>query len=331
MKFHKNVLDLNYEKTIEEFVPRLQDIVFRELKKKGVVVGLSGGIDSSVTAALSVRALGKERVLGLFLPDKDSSPESLRLGKMLADFLGIEAVTEDIAPALSALGCYKRRDDAIRQVFPEFGEGWKQKIVLHGNILEKDRLNFFEIVVESPEGEVKSKRLPLKAYLQVVAASNMKQRVRTLMEYYHAERLDFAVAGTPNRLEYDQGFFVKGGDGLADLKPIAHFYKTQVYGLACQMGLPKEIIERPPTTDTYSMEQTQEEFYFAVPYDLMDLLLWAHNHGIPAEEAAPVVDLSPDQVTRVYRDIEQKRRTTKILHLPPLLIEEVPEISWHKE
>ncbi len=327
MEFSKHVLDLDYGKELDVLLPRIREIVFEELRRKGAVVGLSGGVDSSVTAALMAAALGKERVFGLFLPERDSDPESLRLGKLVADHLGIESVAEDIAPALEGLGCYKRRDEAIRRVFPEYGPGYKMKIALHGNILEKDRLNFFKVVIQSPSGEVKSKRLPPRDYLQIVAASNMKQRTRTMMEYYHAERLDYAVAGTPNRLEYDQGFFVKGGDGLADLKPIAHLYKTQVYGFGKALGVPREILDRPPTTDTYSMEQSQEEFYFAVPYHLMDLLLWAHNHRVSAQEAAPVVNLTPPQVERVYRDIEQKRRTTRILHLPPILVEPVPEVG----
>ncbi len=327
MEFSEHVLDLDYGKELDVLLPRIREIVFEELRRKGAVVGLSGGVDSSVTAALMTAALGRERVFGLFLPERDSDPESLRLGRLVADHLGIESVVEDIAPALEGLGCYKRRDEAIRRVFPEYGPGYKMKIALHGSILEKDRLNFFKVVIQSPSGEVKSKRLPPRDYLQIVAASNMKQRTRTMMEYYHAERLDYAVAGTPNRLEYDQGFFVKGGDGLADFKPIAHLYKTQVYGFGKALGVPQEILDRPPTTDTYSMEQSQEEFYFAVPYHLMDLLLWAHNHGVPAQEAAPVVNLTPTQVERVYRDIEQKRRTTRILHLPPILVEPVPEVG----
>ena len=325
MRFHKQVLELDCDRTLEGLLPRLREQVFDTLKRKGAVVGLSGGIDSSLTAALAARALGAERVLGLFLPERDSSPESLRLGRLLADALGIATETEELAPALEAMGCYRRRDAAIREVFPDYGPGYLQKIALHGDILEKERLNFFEIVIQDPSGAVRSRRLPLRCYLQIVAASNMKQRTRTLMEYYHAERLNYAVAGTPNRLEYDQGFFVKGGDGLADFKPIAHLYKTQVYQLARHLGLPAEILERPPTTDTYSMAQSQEEFFFALPYGLLDLLLWALNHGVSAEEAAGAAGLASEQVERVYRDIEQKRRTTRILHLAPLLVEPVLE------
>jgi NAD+ synthase len=212
--------------------------------------------------------------------------------------------------------------EAIRTVYPEYGDGWKSKITLP-SIIESDRLNVSQLTVQSPDGEQKTSRLPLAAYLQLVAATNFKQRVRKTMEYYHADRLNYAVAGTPNRLEYDQGFFVKQGDGAADVKPIAHLYKTQVYALAAHLGVPEEIRKRPPTTDTYSMPQTQEEFYFSLPYDRMDLCLYAVNHRVSAEEVAPVVGLSTAQVERVYRDIEAKRRASRYLHMRPMLIEPV--------
>jgi NAD+ synthase len=140
------------------------------------------------------------------------------------------------------------------------------------------------------------------------------------MEYYHADRLNFAVAGTPNRLEYDQGFFVKNGDGAADLKPIAHLYKTQVYQLAEYLGIPDVIRTRPPTTDTYSLPQTQEEFYFSLPYDQLDLCLYARNQHVPAADLGAALGLSEREVERVFRDIDSKRRATRYLHMPPQML-----------
>jgi len=296
------------------------------LRKRGAIVGLSGGVDSSVVAALCVSALGHDKVLGLFMPERDSSADALRLGRMLAAALGIDAIVEDIAPALEAAGCYARQQEAIRTLVPEFGPGWKFKLALPA-LLENDRLNVTRLTVQSPTGEERTMRLTAPAYLQIVAATNMKQRLRKATEYYHADRLNYAVAGTPNRLEYDQGFFVKQGDGAADFKPIAHLYKTQVYQLAEHLGIPEEIRQRPPTTDTFSMPQTQEEFYFALPYQRMDLCLYAHNHGVPADDVAAAVGLTTEQVERVFKDIEAKRRATRHLHLPPLLIEPVVEIQ----
>ncbi|MBE2248984.1 MAG: NAD(+) synthase [Myxococcus sp.] len=296
--------------------------VMGTLKKRGVVIGLSGGIDSSVCAALAVKALGPDKVFGLFMPEHHSASESLELGQLFAKSLGIDAVTEPIAPALEGAGCYTRQDEAIGEVFPEYTAGWKSKITLP-SIIDSDRLNVFQLTVQSPAGELKTARLPLTAYLKLVAATNYKQRVRKMVEYYHADRLNFAVVGTPNRLEYDQGFFVKQGDGTADIKPIAHLYKTQVYALAETLGVPEEIRRRPPTTDTYSLPQTQEEFYFALPYDRMDLCLYAVNHAVPAAEVAPVLGLTAEQVERVFKDIASKRRATRYGHLPPLLIEPI--------
>jgi len=314
----KDVLTLDAEAEIERIAQSLRAQVLGDFRRRGAVLGLSGGIDSSVVAALCVRAFGKDKVLGLFMPERHSSDDALALGRLLADTLGIEAIVEDIAPALEGLGCYRRQDEAIRTIVPQYGPGWKCKLVLP-SILEAGRLNVTRLTVQSPEGEVSTVRLTPAAYLQIVAATNYKQRVRKMTEYYHADRLNYAVAGTPNRLEYDQGFFVKQGDGAADVKPIAHLYKTQVYQLAAHLGIPEEIRRRPPTTDTFSMPQTQEEFYFALPYDRMDLCLHALNHGTPPEEVAPLVELTPDQVTRVFKDIEAKRRSTKYLHTPPLL------------
>ncbi len=322
--FSAAVLDLDLHAEIERIALAMREQVQGTLRKKGAVLGLSGGIDSSVVAALCAKAFGKERVVGLFMPERDSSGDSLRLGRLVAETLGITGIVEDIAPALESAGCYARQVESIREVVPDYGAGWKCKLVLP-SILESERLNVTKLTVEDPQGEVRTVRLTAQAYLGLVAATNYKQRVRKLTEYYHADRLNYAVAGTPNRLEYDQGFFVKGGDCAADFKPIAHLYKTQVYALARALGIPEEVCSRPPTTDTFSMPQTQEEFYFALPYDRMDLCLYARNHGISAAEAAPAVNLTPEQVERVYRDIEAKRRSTAWLHLPPLLVEPVRE------
>lgn len=330
MKFQSDVLRLDAAAEIAAISAGIRDIVLKTLHRKGAVVSVSGGIDSAVCAALCTRALGSDSVLALFSPERDSSPDSLRLGTLLAEKLGIQSHTEDIAPFLESTGCYRYQRQAVRMVFPEYGDGWKFKITLP-SIIEGDRLNVSRLTVLTPSGESLSQRMSAQAYLQLVAATNFKQRTRKMLDYFHADRLNYAVCGTPNRLEYDQGFFVKGGDGLADFKPIAHLYKTQVFQLARALGVPGEICDRTPTTDTFSLPQTQEEFYFALPYDKMDLCLYAHNNGVSAVEAAPVVGLTPDQVGRVFRDIEVKRRTTLPLHLPALLVRDVPEISGVKQ
>lgn len=318
--FHKDVLKIDVAAESARVEKSIRDQVTGVLRKRGAVVGMSGGIDSSVVAALCTRALGPERVQGLLMPERDSSDDALRLGRMLADHLGIRHEVENIAPALEGLGCYRRQLEAIRMAVPEYGDGWRCKLTIP-SLLTGDRLNITGLTVADPTGTQRTVRMPPAAYLQMVAATNFKQRVRKMMEYYHADRLNYAVAGTPNLLEYDQGFFVKQGDGAADFKPIAHLYKTQVYALAEFLGVPEEIRRRPPTTDTFSLVQTQEEFYFALPYDRMDLSLWAYVHEVPAADAAPVLQITAEQVERVYRDIEAKRRVARYLHQRPLLIE----------
>lgn len=320
--FSADVLNIDPTHEAELIQRAILDIVSQQLRRKGAVVGLSGGIDSSVTAALCTRALGSGRVLGLMMPESDSSEESLYLGRLVADHLGIETVVEDITPILTAAGCYQRRDQAIRQVMPEYGPGWKSKIVLP-NLLDSDRYAVYSVVAQSPVGQDFRARLTPEAYLGTVAATNFKQRTRKMLEYYHADRLQYAVAGTPNRLEYDQGFFVKLGDGAADFKPIAHLYKSQVYQLAAYLGIPEEIRRRPPTTDTYSLQQSQEEFYFSLPLLQMDVCLYGNDHGIPAIDVAAAIGISPEQVTRVYHQIAAKRKAARYLHSKPLLVEEV--------
>ena len=322
-------LRIDAEAEVQRIAAALREQVGGTLNRRGVVVGMSGGVDSSVCAGLAVRAFGPKRVLGLFMPERDSDPQSLALGREWADKLGITHVLEDITPLLDGARCYERRDDAVRMVVPEFGEGWRFKIVLPGDRLHSDRLNVSMLAVQPPEGEMRTVRLTPEAYRQIVAATNFKQRTRKMMEYYHADRLHYAVVGTPNRLEYDQGFFVKGGDGLADVKPIAHLYKTQVYELAAFLGVPKGVTDRPPTTDTFSLPQSQEEFYFSLPAATMDRVLHALNSGLSSADAAEHLGLAPEQVERAYRDVQQKRATTAYLHAAPLLVDPVREISTH--
>ncbi len=309
----------------ERIVTRITDIVFGELKRKGAVIGVSGGIDSSVVAYLCAHALGKDRTLLLFTPEADSSPDSLRLGRIVAESLQAPSALEDISGILRAARCYERRDESVRMVVPEYGEGWKCKIVLP-NVVEGQEYAIFSVVVQSPEGKIKKVRLSLKAYLGIVASTNFKQRARKMMEYHYADLLQYAVAGTPNRLEYEQGFFVKNGDGAADFKPIAHLYKSQVYQLAEYLGVPEEIRRRPPTTDTYSLEQSQEEFYFSLPLAKMDLCLYGKNNRISAAEVAEASGLTQEQVERVYKMIESRRKVARYLRSNPVLVEAVGEV-----
>jgi NAD+ synthase len=316
------VLNLDYAKAAQTIEQGMRAAASR-LSRRGYVLGVSGGIDSSVCAMMAARAVGSHRVFALLMPETDSSPESLEKGRTVCAAAGIESEVVDIAPALAALGCYRLRDEAIRKVFPSFVAGDRFKIAVGGDTAHADHVSYFSLIAElSAEGNRRvTARMPVDVYLAIVAATNMKQRVRKLLEYSRADALNYAVIGTPNRLEYDQGFFVRGGDGLADVKPIAHLYKTQVFGMARWLGLPPVITEQMPSTDTYSLPQSQEEFYFRLPYGQMDLLLWAYVHRVPAESAAASLGLETKQVAWAYRDIEAKRRVADRLDGPAQLLD----------
>ncbi len=324
--FSPDLLKLDGAAEIDRIAEATRTALARTLRRRGLVVGISGGIDSSVTAALCVRAVGPDKVIGLQMPERHSAAETLKLSDLVADRLGIRRVPIDITPVLEAVGYYDKYDAAVREAVPGYGPGWRSKIVV-SETAEDKAYTFFSIVAASTDGREVRQRLDLGAYLAIVASTNFKQRIRKMLEYYHADLHNYAVAGTPNRLEYDQGFFVKLGDGAADIKPIAHLYKTQVYELARVLGLPEAVVSRPPTTDTYSLPQGQDEFFFAVPYEAMDLCLYGKNHGYSPEEVAPAARLTPGRVKAIYQDIDRKRATTRYLHLSPVLVAPVPEIE----
>jgi len=318
MTFHKDILKIDPAAMTQELVTHLRRDVRQMLRRSGAVVGISGGVDSSVVLALCTRAVGPKRVVGVMMPEKDSSRDSIVLARKLADQLGVETVVEDMTGALVGFGCYNRRDQAIQRVFPEYDPSYKAKITLPQNVLDSDALNLFYLTIITPEGKEKSKRLNLPDYLQIVAASNFKQRSRMVMLYYQAELRNYAVVGTPNKNEHDQGFFVKWGDGGYDVAPIRHLFKTQVYQLAEYLELPPEICQATPTTDTYSAHSSQEEFFFRLPFETMDLLWYAQEHDVPLPEVAQVMGLTKEQVQRAWADFSRKRRTTQYLRTLPI-------------
>ncbi len=324
MSFGKHVLNINPEAETERIVSKMRQTVGKEMRRRGGVLGISGGVDSSVVLALTVRAFSPKRVTALMMPERDSEPESEILSRSLAQQYGVEPILEIITPILDGFGCYQRRDEAITRVFPEYSaaEGYKAKIVLPPDVMESDSYNFFHLTIITPDGEEKSTRLPPQEFLQIVAASNFKQRARMSMLYYHAEQRNYAVIGTANKNEHGQGFFVKYGDGGVDIRPIIHLLKTQVYQLAEYLGVPEEIRTRTPTSDTYSATQTQEEFFFRMPFKTMDLLWYAQEHDVPIAEVAEAMDLTEIQVQRAFADFKRKQRTTEYLRTPPVELTE---------
>jgi NAD+ synthase len=290
------------------------------MKRDGIVIGLSGGIDSALSASICVKALGKEKVLGLILPEKESNPVSAEYATKHAEELGIDTETIDITPTLEAFGTYAKRDNAIKKVFPEYNDNYKSKITLPANLLERDAFNFFTLKIDDGKGNIKSARLDKKTLNGIVAATDSKQRTRMMHLYYYAEMKSYIVCGTTNKTETVEGFFVKYGDGGVDIEPIGHLYKTQVYQLAEYLGVISEIIERAPSPDTFSFQVSDEEFYFRIPYEILDLLLYAWEHNIPIEEVCKTMDLTEEQVKRAKRDFDAKYNATKHLRqLPPAL------------
>jgi NAD+ synthase len=293
------------------------------LRRDGGIVGVSGGIDSATVLHLAVRALGNQQVVALVLPDRDSSPSSAALALDVAARLGVQAIQIDLTRVLQAYGCYELRDQAIQHAVPEFSPRHdKAKIVLPENLLAQASLNIFSAVVVKPDGQQIRRRLRVSELRQIVAASNIKQRVRMTRLYYEAELRNFSVIGTANKNEYDLGFFVKYGDGGADLLPLRHLFKTQIYALARYLGVPETILQRAPTTDTYSAECTQEEFFYRLPFEVLDSIWEAHEHQDPPAQIAHALGLQAAQVENVVRDLQRKKHTTEYLRLDPVTASE---------
>ena len=314
----KELIKIDPQKETEKIISKLKNDMTKVLKKRGAVVGISGGIDSSVVLALCAKAFGPNKVIGIMLPEKESSKDNFILARSLCQTYGVKYIIEDITGALEGFGCYRRRDEAIKRVFPDFDNSYKAKIILPDKLLDKETLNVFSVKIISPEGKETSLRLPVKEYLEIVAASNFKQRSRMSMLYFHADARNFAVIGTGNKNEHEQGFFVKYGDGAADAKPIAHLFKTQVFQLAEYLNIPEEIRKRTPTTDTYSAEQTQEEFFFRVPFETLDKIWIGWEQGVPSDKIANDLKLSAQQVDNVINDIQRKISSTEYLRREPL-------------
>ncbi len=315
MNVKSDVLQVNCAAEADRLCAFIRDQVSK-MKREGVVIGISGGVDSAVASALSIRALGPDRVLGLILPEKESDPVSEQLAIAHAKKIGLTTVTEDITRALEGVGTYERRDAAIRSVFPEYDSKCKSKIILPPDLLAKDALNYFTLKIMDGAGAVKTARLNVHALRGIVAATNTKQVTRMMYLNYYADLKNFLVCGTTNRSEYMQGFFVKYGDGGVDLEPIAHLYKTQVYQLAEYLGVIPEIINRQPSPDTFSFTVTDEEMYFRIPYNILDLLLFAWERHIPVPDVSSGLNLTEDQVQRAFKDLTSKYEATRNQRLP---------------
>ncbi len=319
MEFTKDVLKIDCESEAERISAFIKDQM-RSMHREGIVIGLSGGVDSALAAALSVKAIGREKVLGLLLPDKESSPQSAEFALKQAAQLGIGTQLSDITPVLEAFGSYGKRDAVARSIYPEFAEGHKLKITLPSDLLNRESLNYFTLTVVAPDGSTRSTRLDSEHARGIIAATCTKHRTRMMTQYYFAETMNYLVCGTTNRSEAAQGLFVKYGDGGVDIEPIVHLYKNQVFQLAEHLGVIREILERAPSPDTYSAPTTDEEWYFRMPFAKLDLLLYAWENQVEISEICRVMELTEQQVKRVFRDFANKHNATRHLRgMPPAL------------
>jgi NAD+ synthase len=322
VKFSPDSIRIDPAAETARIVEKLRHVVRATLRRAGGVVGISGGVDSAVVLALCVRAFGPGKVVPLILPERDSDPLSAKLGHELAARFGVVPIVEEITSALEGLRCYERRDEAVQRIFPEYDHraGYRMKIGLPPNALDKDTFNAFLVTIVGPDGRESVKPLPASEFLQIVAASNLKQRTRMEMLYYHAELRHYAVIGTTNKDEHDQGFFVKYGDGGADVMAVGHLYKSQIYQLAEFLDVPNAIRERPPTTDTYSAPCDQTEFFFRMPFRQLDLLWHAWELQQPPAAVASAMGLTEPQVALAFADFARKKRATEYLRCAPIYL-----------
>jgi NAD+ synthase len=321
MTFNLDVLKIDPAQELEKlstFMVEQMNVVFR---RKGVIVGLSGGIDSALIAAIAVHAMGKEKVVGLVLPETESNPISSEYAIKHAQTLGIEHRQIDITPTVDSVVSYQWRDAFMQKLIPEYQPGYKYNISLPTDLLERDTFSFYRLQLQMPDGEIKKKRLKLDDFHTITSFANIKIRARMLHLYAEAERRNLLVVGTTNRTEFILGDYCKYGDGGTDIEPLTHLYKNQIYQLADHLDVIPEIYDRQPSPDTFSLPVSDQEFFFRIPFAKLDHLIYAWEHEIPINEVATVLDLSQDAVERAFKDFASKYRATAHLREVPKALE----------
>lgn len=310
MIFNRDVLKIDPAEQLEKlskFIVQQLTVAFR---RKGIIVGMSGGVDSSCMAAIAVHAIGKAKVMGLVLPEVETNPVSSEYAIKHAKALGIEHREIDITSIVNSVVPYQWRDTFIQGLVPEYKPGYKYNISLPTDLLDRDTFSFYSLQVQMPDGQIKRKRLNLDEFHTITSFANIKIRARMLHLYAEAERRNLLVAGTTNRTEFLLGDFCKYGDGGTDIEPLTYLYKNQIYQIADHLGVIPEIIHRTPSPDTFSLPVSDQEFFFRIPFETLDHLLYAWEHEVPTSEAARVLDISEEGVKRAYRDFASKHRAT---------------------
>jgi len=321
MTFNRDVFKIDAEYEAGQVEAFLLKSIRGVPKRDGIIVGVSGGIDSAVVASLSVRAVGKERVLGLILPEKESNPVSAEYARLMIDKLGIDYKMVELTDTVDSYQAYANRDKIIREIFPEFDDNYKFNIYLPQNLLESERYNFYTLRIDDGKGNQKEKRLSKKQFLCITAAANVKIRARMIALYYWGEQNNYLVAGTTNKTEFLLGDYCKFGDGGTDVECVSHLYKNQIYQLGEYLDVPKEIMKRTPSPDTFSLPVSDQDFYFRLPFDILDPLLYCWEYKVEIDKVTKGLNLEREQVERVFRDFDSKFNSTEHIRYPPAALE----------
>ena len=308
----------NSEDLKEKLSRFIRETVRVQFRKDGIVIGVSGGVDSAVVAALAVNALGSDRVYGLILPEKESSPSSRELGVDLCKTLKIPYGEVPITPMLESFGIYSKKESLIRQLFPQYDPAIHSTSLTRLPLFTTERtLNIPSLVLLKNKETISTKRLSSQQFLHLLSLQNVKQRTRMIVEYMHTEKMNYAVCGTTNKTELLIGFFVKYGDGGVDLEPIANCYKLQVYKLAELLDIDKRIISRAPSPDTWSHFTSDEEVSLRIPYDILDQLLFAEENHLPLEIIEDNTKMDKTQIEWAEKHILSLKNAARMLQFSP--------------
>lgn len=253
------------------------------LRKQGALVQLSGGIDSTVVVHLCARALGSEAVTALYLPDMATGPQTKAFVDAAVVSAGVRLVERSIAAAIEAQQPADEITDMLRRYVPDYDPKRDAYAVCASpKVARRLGALVYEVAIGPRHGvPERMVRLSVEDLRALIAYQNRKQRTRMLFAYAEAEAGNLAVVGASNGDELGTGFVVKYGDDAVDLLGIGDLTKPEVYDLARQLGVPQEIIARPPTTDTYALQQSQEYYYYALAAEVMRGLL-----ALPADADA---------------------------------------------